>query len=162
MVRGPRFIRGPRRSIPPSGGINFFLLSFYRSSAEPFSPVDDSSGKPGECCRKGDRPYSHAAVIPGPCTGPGRSRSLRAAHGLRVIFKIPVGPDYVLLAGLIVMAAGYVLLAGGGVKDPEVFNYAMFDFRRLVAAPLVIICGVVVEIVAIMGCFKGGKDAEEK
>ena len=55
-----------------------------------------------------------------------------------------------LLAGLIVMAAGYVLLAGGGVKDPEVFNYAMFDFRRLVAAPVVIVAGIVVTAVAII------------
>ncbi len=58
-----------------------------------------------------------------------------------------------LLLGLVVMVAGYILLAGGGVKDPQVFNYAMFDFRRLVAAPLVILCGVVIEIIAIMGCF---------
>lgn len=65
-----------------------------------------------------------------------------------------------LLAGLLVMAAGYVLIAGGGSDDPAVFNRAMFDFRRLVAAPLVIICGVVIEIVAIMGCFKdNGKEA---
>ena len=64
-----------------------------------------------------------------------------------------------LLAGLLVMAAGYVLIAGGGSDDPAVFNRAMFDFRRLVAAPLVIICGVVIEIVAIMGCFKdNGKE----
>jgi hypothetical protein len=35
-----------------------------------------------------------------------------------------------------------------------VFNYAMFDFRRLVAAPIVIIAGIVVEVVAIMGKFK--------
>ena len=55
-----------------------------------------------------------------------------------------------LLAGLIVMVAGYVLLAGGGVKDPEVFNYAMFDFRRLVAAPVVIVAGIVVVVIAIM------------
>ena len=55
-----------------------------------------------------------------------------------------------LLAGLIVMVAGYVLLAGGGVKDPEVFNYAMFDFRRLVAAPVVIVAGIVVTAVAII------------
>ena len=55
-----------------------------------------------------------------------------------------------LLAGLSVMVAGYVLLAGGGVKDPEVFNYAMFDFRRLVAAPVVIVAGIVVVVVAIM------------
>lgn len=55
-----------------------------------------------------------------------------------------------LLAGLIVMVAGYVLLAGGGVKDPDVFNYAMFDFRRLVAAPVVIVAGIVVVVIAIM------------
>lgn len=55
-----------------------------------------------------------------------------------------------VLAGLIVMVAGYILLAGGGVKDPEVFNYAMFDFRRLVAAPVVILSGIVIIIAAIM------------
>ena len=62
-----------------------------------------------------------------------------------------------MLAGLVVMVAGYILLIGGGVKDPQVFNYSMFDFRRLVAAPVVILCGVVIEIVAIMGCFDKGK-----
>ena len=59
-----------------------------------------------------------------------------------------------LLAGLIVMVSGYILMTGGGSDNPEVFNYAMFDFRRLVAAPLVIIMGIVIEIVAIMGTFK--------
>ena len=59
-----------------------------------------------------------------------------------------------LLVGLLVMVAGYILMTGGGSDDPAVFNRAMFDFRRLVAAPLVIICGVVIEIVAIMGSFK--------
>ena len=56
-----------------------------------------------------------------------------------------------LIAGALVIIAGLVLLSGGGSKDPQVFNYAMFDFRRLVAAPLVIICGIIVEVVAIMG-----------
>ena len=55
-----------------------------------------------------------------------------------------------LLIGFLVMVAGFILMMGGGVKDPQVFNWAMFDFRRLVAAPLVIICGVVIVIVAIM------------
>ena len=63
-----------------------------------------------------------------------------------------------LLAGLLVMAAGYILMMGGGSKDPNVFNYAMFDFRRLVAAPLVILAGIVVEVVAIMGRFEDNKD----
>ena len=61
-----------------------------------------------------------------------------------------------LLAGLIVMVSGYILMTGGGSDDPRVFNYAMFDFRRLVAAPLVILMGIVIEIVTIMGVFKGG------
>ncbi len=55
-----------------------------------------------------------------------------------------------LLAGLLVMVAGFVLLTGGGSKDPQVFNTAMFDFRRLVLAPVVILAGIVTEVVAIM------------
>lgn len=59
-----------------------------------------------------------------------------------------------LLAGLIVMVSGYILMAGGGSDNPEVFNFDMFDFRRLVAAPVVIIAGIIVEVVAIMKLFK--------
>ena len=59
-----------------------------------------------------------------------------------------------MIAGLLVMIAGFILMTGGGSKDPQVFNYAMFDFRRLVAAPLVIIAGIVVEVVSIMAVFK--------
>lgn len=59
-----------------------------------------------------------------------------------------------LLIGLIVMISGYILMMGGGSDDPQVFNYAMFDFRRMVAAPIVIILGIVVEVVAIMKVFK--------
>lgn len=62
-----------------------------------------------------------------------------------------------LLAGVLVMFAGYLLMTGGGSSDPRVFNTAMFDFRRLVAAPIVILAGVVVEIVAIIGAVKKGK-----
>lgn len=68
----------------------------------------------------------------------------------------PKGLKY-LLVGLLVMVSGYILMSGGGSDDPEVFNYAMFDFRRIVAAPIVIILGIVIEIVAIMGIFKDKK-----
>lgn len=63
-----------------------------------------------------------------------------------------------LLIGLIVMVAGYILMTGGGSDDPQVFNYEMFDFRRMVAAPVVIILGIVIEVVAIMGMFKSGEE----
>lgn len=55
-----------------------------------------------------------------------------------------------LLIGLLVMVSGYILMTGGGTEDPEAFNYAMFDFRRMVAAPIVIILGIVIEVAAIM------------
>lgn len=59
-----------------------------------------------------------------------------------------------LLAGVVVMISGYILMMGGGSDNPEVFNYAMFDFRRMVAAPIVILAGLVIEVVAIMKVFK--------
>ena len=49
-----------------------------------------------------------------------------------------------MIVGLLVMISGLILLSGGGSDDPQVFNYAMFDFRRLVAAPLVIVCGLAI------------------
>lgn len=63
-----------------------------------------------------------------------------------------------VLAGVLVMIAGYILMTGGGSDDPAVFNYAMFDFRRLVAAPVVIIAGIVVVVVGIMGKFNSKKE----
>ena len=59
-----------------------------------------------------------------------------------------------MIVGLLVMVAGFLLLSGGGSKDPNFFNEAMFDWRRLIAAPIVIISGIVVEVIAIMGNFK--------
>lgn len=67
-----------------------------------------------------------------------------------------------LLMGLIVMVAGFVLMIGGGTVDPDRFNWAMFDFRRLVAAPLVIICGIVIEVVAIMARSKDRVDNDKE
>ncbi|MBR1549996.1 MAG: DUF3098 domain-containing protein [Bacteroidales bacterium] len=65
--------------------------------------------------------------------------------------------NYILMiAGLVVLALGYILLSGGGSDDPNTFNPAMFDTRRLVVAPILIVLGFVVEIVAIM--YKGKKE----
>jgi membrane-bound ClpP family serine protease len=55
-----------------------------------------------------------------------------------------------ILIGLGIMVLGYVLLSGGGSDDPNVFNYDMFSFRRLVVAPVVILAGFGFEMYAIM------------
>lgn len=65
---------------------------------------------------------------------------------------------FLLLVGLLLMVLGYILLCGGGVKDPQVFNYDMFDFRRLVAAPVAMVAGIVVIVVAIM---RKGREEEQ-
>lgn len=48
------------------------------------------------------------------------------------------------------MVSGYILMLGGGSNDPAVFNDAMFDFRRMVASPVLVVLGIVIVIVAIM------------
>ena len=64
----------------------------------------------------------------------------------------PKGFKY-LLIGLVVIISGFVLMIGGNSGDPQVFSEDIFDFRRMVAAPVVIILGIVIEIIAIMGTF---------
>lgn len=59
-----------------------------------------------------------------------------------------------MLAGLLLMILGYVLMSGGGMQDPQVFNENMFSWRRLVLAPITILAGIAVIIVGIIGKFK--------
>ena len=66
-------------------------------------------------------------------------------------FSLPSKNVKLILVGLIVMVSGYILMIGGGSSDPDVFNYAMFDFRRLVLSPLLVILGIVIIIISIMG-----------
>ncbi len=63
--------------------------------------------------------------------------------------------NYILLAvGFAVIVVGFLLMIGGGSDSPEEFNYAMFSFRRITLAPILVIGGFVIEIVAIMKRFK--------
>ena len=65
-------------------------------------------------------------------------------------FALPKKNFVLILIGLGIMILGYILLPGGGSDDPNVFNYDMFSFRRLVLAPVVILAGFGFEIYAIM------------
>jgi Protein of unknown function (DUF3098) len=56
-----------------------------------------------------------------------------------------------MLAGLIAMALGFFLMAGGKSNDPNVFNpNEVYSTTRITIAPLLIIAGFVIEIFAIM------------
>lgn len=55
-----------------------------------------------------------------------------------------------LLIGFAVILLGFILMAGGGSDAPDEFNYAMFSWRRITLAPILVIGGFVVEIFAIL------------
>lgn len=61
----------------------------------------------------------------------------------------------IVLIGLALIALGFILMIGGGSSDPDVFNEQMFNFRRLTLAPILVLAGFVVEIIAIF--WKGKK-----
>lgn len=55
-----------------------------------------------------------------------------------------------MLAGLIIIALGMVLLAGGKTTDPNIFNTNdVYSTRRITIAPILILAGLVIEIFAI-------------
>ncbi len=56
-----------------------------------------------------------------------------------------------MLAGLAIMAIGFILMAGGKSADPNVFDDKDVNgFRRITLAPILIVSGLIVEIFAIM------------
>ena len=55
-----------------------------------------------------------------------------------------------VIAGLILILIGFFIMAGGATTDPNVYpEEAMYGFRRTVLAPLVILAGFAMQIVAI-------------
>ncbi len=55
-----------------------------------------------------------------------------------------------MLIGIGCIFIGFVLMSGGGSKDPNVFNPDIFSFRRITLAPIVVLIGFVIEIYAIL------------
>lgn len=55
-----------------------------------------------------------------------------------------------MLIGVILVFLGYLLMIGGGSKDPEVFNPEIFSFRRIVLSPIIIVVGFLIITYGIM------------
>lgn len=55
-----------------------------------------------------------------------------------------------LLVGAAVILLGMILMSGGGSDSPTEFNYAMFSWRRITLAPILVIGGFAFEIYAIL------------
>ena len=56
-----------------------------------------------------------------------------------------------MLIGLVVIGIGFLLMAGGKSSNPNVFDDKdVYSFRRITVAPILIIAGFIIEIIAIM------------
>ena len=60
--------------------------------------------------------------------------------------------SYILMgAGILILIIGYVMMAGGRSDNPNVFDAdALYSFRRITLAPLLVLVGFAVEGYAIM------------
>lgn len=66
----------------------------------------------------------------------------------RFVFK---KKNYIwMIAGLAVIALGFILMIGGGSDDPNVFNPDIFHWRRIRLAPALVIIGFGIQVYAIL------------
>ncbi|MEL0308541.1 MAG: DUF3098 domain-containing protein [Flavobacteriaceae bacterium] len=56
----------------------------------------------------------------------------------------------IIIAGIILIALGFILMSGGRSDDPEVFNPEIYNFRRIRLAPTLIIVGLALQAYAIL------------
>jgi hypothetical protein len=64
-----------------------------------------------------------------------------------------------MFIGLAFIALGFILMAGGGSDDPNVFNPEIFSWRRIRLAPLLILIGFGFQVYAIL---VNPKDSDSK
>ncbi|MHC1706459.1 MAG: DUF3098 domain-containing protein [Bacteroidales bacterium] len=68
----------------------------------------------------------------------------------KVDFALGKENYFLVLTGLVLIVAGFLLMIGGNENDPNVFSEEIFSFRRITLAPILVVAGYVVEIFAIM------------
>jgi len=62
--------------------------------------------------------------------------------------------NYLIMAvGVVFIALGFILIAGGGSDDPNVFNEEIYNFRRIRLAPTLVLIGFAIEVYAVL--YKG-------
>ena len=63
--------------------------------------------------------------------------------------------NYALMGvGVLVIVVGFMLMSGGGDHTVTVFDWSIYSARRITIAPIVVLLGFVIEILAIMVRFE--------
>jgi predicted permease len=59
--------------------------------------------------------------------------------------------NYILFGiGLAFIILGFILMTGGGSDNPQIYNEELFNSRRIIFSPLLIVVGFVIEVFAIL------------
>ena len=56
----------------------------------------------------------------------------------------------IMVIGIVFIALGFILMAGGGSDDPTIFNPEIYSWRRIRLAPTLILIGFGIEMYAIL------------
>ena len=76
------------------------------------------------------------------------AKNIRATAGMGILFE-KTNLKWMLI-GVIIMALGFILMAGGKSPDPNVFDKTkVYSTTRITIAPIIILAGLVIEIIAI-------------
>jgi hypothetical protein len=96
-----------------------------------------------------ERPKTGPVVIAKSEAAKSKVRQTEKEKGIGILFD---KRNYlIMIGGILLIILGFILMAGGGSDDPKVFNAKeLFSARRLTWAPLLILLGYAVEVVAIM------------
>lgn len=77
-----------------------------------------------------------------------KNKQERSNHNETFIFE---KKNYTFMfIGLAVIALGFILMAGGGSDNPEIFNDAIYNFQRIRLAPSLVLLGFAIEVYAIL------------
>ena len=81
-------------------------------------------------------------------TAPNSAKTVNPTGGVGVLFE-KTNLKWMLI-GVVVMALGFILMAGGKSPDPNVFDKSkVYSTTRITIAPIIILAGLVIEIIAI-------------
>ncbi|MCC7231326.1 MAG: DUF3098 domain-containing protein [Bacteroidia bacterium] len=71
---------------------------------------------------------------------------------LKPAVDFPFGREnYILmLAGIVIIFIGFALMTGGGSADPTIWDPSIFSVRRITIAPILVIAGFIIEVLAIL------------
>jgi hypothetical protein len=95
--------------------------------------------------KKIKKPVSGKPTVPAAKTQPAPAAPVKTGE-----FAFGKENYRLLFIGLAFIVLGFILMIGGGSKDPKVFNPSIFNFQHITLAPILVLTGYVIEIFAIM------------